>query len=113
MNRHRVEMHVHSPIFQGQLIKKNRSITSIVWVPEKFEKMPKKGQKNEKKNIFFKNKYRISKCDTYSYINLTRAFQKPIFSICSFSHKKLLASLDFFHRLDFFSLCSPYPTLCI
>ena len=54
MNRHRVEMHVHSPIFQGQLIKKNRSITSIVWVPEKFEKMPKKGQKNEKKNIFLK-----------------------------------------------------------
>ena len=32
-NRYRVEMHVHSPIFQGQLIeKKNRSITFVVWV---------------------------------------------------------------------------------
>ena len=37
--RYRVEMHVHSPIFQGQLIeKRNRSITFIVWVLERVEK---------------------------------------------------------------------------
>ena len=37
-------MHVHSPIFHGQLKeKKIRPITLIVWVLERAEKMPKKG----------------------------------------------------------------------
>ena len=37
--RYRVKMHVHSPIFQGQLFeKKIRSITFIVWVLERVEK---------------------------------------------------------------------------
>ena len=40
-NRYRVEIHVHSPIFQGQLIeKKIRSITFLVWVLGKVKKMP-------------------------------------------------------------------------
>ena len=43
-NRFRVEMHVHSPIFQGQLKeKKIRPITLIVWVLGRVKKMPKKG----------------------------------------------------------------------
>ena len=37
-NMYRVEIHVHSPIFQGQLIeKKIRSITFIVWVLGRIE----------------------------------------------------------------------------
>ena len=51
-------MHVHSPIFHGQLKeKKIRPITSIVWVLGRVEKMPKKGKKNEKKIFFVSNKY--------------------------------------------------------
>ena len=51
-NRYRVEMHVHSPIFKGQLIVKQlKSITFIVWVLGRVEKMPKKGQKNEEKKF--------------------------------------------------------------
>jgi len=46
-------MLVHSTIFQGQLIEKNRTITLIVWVLGTVEKMPKKGKKVRKKNIFF------------------------------------------------------------
>ena len=43
----------NSSIFQGQLNeKKIEPITLIVWVQGGVEKMPKKGQKNEKKNIF-------------------------------------------------------------
>ena len=38
-NRYKAEMHVHSPIYQGQLIeKKIRSITYIVWVLGRVEK---------------------------------------------------------------------------
>ena len=38
-NRHRVEMYVHKPIYQGQLIaKKIRPITVIVWALERGEK---------------------------------------------------------------------------
>ena len=44
-NRDRVEMHVHSPIFHGQLKEKVRPITILVWVLRRVEKMPKKGQK--------------------------------------------------------------------
>ena len=39
--RYSVEMHVYSPVFQGQLIKKKiRSITFIVWVLGRVEKKP-------------------------------------------------------------------------
>ena len=44
-------MHVNSPIFQGQLIKKFSLITLIVWVLERVERYAKKGKKNVK--IFF------------------------------------------------------------
>ena len=38
-NGYRVEMHVHSPFFDGQLKeKKTRQITLIVWVPGRVEK---------------------------------------------------------------------------
>ena len=41
-----VEMHVRSPIVQGQLIeKKIRPITFIVWVPGRNEKTPKRVMK--------------------------------------------------------------------
>ena len=51
-NRYRVEMHVYSPIFQGQLIeKKIKSKTFIVWVLGRVKKMPKKVKKMLK--IFF------------------------------------------------------------
>ena len=74
-NKCRVEMHVHSPIFQGQLIEKiTRSITFIVWVLRRIEKNAKKGKKNCK-NIFFGLK-QISKFDTCFYIHFSRAFQK-------------------------------------
>ena len=40
---YRVEMHVYSPVFKGQLIeKKIRSITFIVCVLRRVEKRPKK-----------------------------------------------------------------------
>ena len=53
-NRCRVETHVHSRIFQGQLIKKIRPITLIVWVLGRV----KRWLKIRKKNIFFVlNKY--------------------------------------------------------
>ena len=43
-NRYRVEIHVHSPIFQGQLKEtKIRPITLIVWVLGRVKKMSKKG----------------------------------------------------------------------
>ena len=40
-------MHVHSPIFHGQLKEKIRPITILVWVLRRVEKMPKKGSKND------------------------------------------------------------------
>ena len=41
-------MHVHSPIFHGQLKeKKIRRINLIVWVLGRMGKNPKKGSKNE------------------------------------------------------------------
>ena len=43
-------MHVLSPIFQGQLIEKNRSITFVVWVIGRVEKNAKKGKKNARAN---------------------------------------------------------------
>ena len=47
-------MHVHSPIFQGQLIeKKNRSITFIVGVLGRVEKKCQKKRAKNVKNIFF------------------------------------------------------------
>ena len=50
-------MHVHSPIFHGQLKEKIRPITILVWVLRRVEKTPKKGSKNEKKIFFVLNKY--------------------------------------------------------
>ena len=61
-NRYRAEMHVHSPIFQGQLIeKKIRSITFIVCVLERVEK--------KKKNL-----KQISKCGHMFLHPFSRAF---------------------------------------
>ena len=72
-NRYRVEMHVHSPIFQGQLIEnKIRSITFLVWVLGRVKKISKKVKKNVKNNFFFFKQ--ISKCDTCFYIHFSRAF---------------------------------------
>ena len=53
-NRYKVEMHVHSPTCQCQVIeKKIIPLTLIVWVQGRVEKNgKKKSQKNEKK-IFF------------------------------------------------------------
>ena len=49
-------MHVHSPIFQGQLIeKKIEPITLIVWVLRRVEKITKKGKKNVKIIFCFTN----------------------------------------------------------
>ena len=78
MYSYRVEMHVYSPVFQGQLIeKKIRSITFIVWVLGRVEKNAKKKVK-KCKNIFFCLK-QISKCDTCFYTHFSRAFQKYSF----------------------------------
>ena len=41
-----LEMHDYSPIFQGQLIEKNKPITLRIWVPGRVEEMPKKKGKN-------------------------------------------------------------------
>ena len=52
-NRYRIEMHVHSSIFQGQLKeKKIRSITLIVLVLGRVEKSAKKRSKKCKKYFF-------------------------------------------------------------
>ena len=68
-------MHVHIPIFQGQLIeKKIRSITFIVWVLGRVEKNAKKGPKNVKNNVL--GLKQISKCDTCFYTHFSRTFQK-------------------------------------
>jgi len=46
------------PIFQGQLIEKKLDRQIIVWVLGRVEKLPKNGQKSEKKNVFVVlNKY--------------------------------------------------------
>ena len=69
-------MHVHRPIFQGQLIeKKIRSITFIVWVLGRVDKNTLKKSKNMLKIFIFK----ISKCDTCVYTHFSRAFQKYSF----------------------------------
>ena len=45
---YRVEMHVHGPICQGQLIEKIRPITFIVWVLGRVKKKtPKQGSQNK------------------------------------------------------------------
>jgi len=46
------------PIFQGQLIEKKLDRQIRVWVLGRVEKLPKNGQKSEKKNVFVVlNKY--------------------------------------------------------
>ena len=85
-------MHVHSPIFQGQLIvKKIRAITSIKFGCQGgLKKCQKKWYKNVKNIFFLFNKYQ---CDTCFYINFSKVFQKYNFKICSFSHTK---NIDYF-----------------
>ena len=87
-------MHVYSPVFQGQLIeKKITSITFIVWVLGRVEKMPKKKSKNVK-NIFFCLK-QISKCDTCFYAHFQGLFKNIVFRSVALVIKKLWAILDF------------------
>ena len=97
--------------FKASSLKKNRSITFIVWVLGRVEKDAKKDQKNVK-NIFFCLK-KISKCDICFYTHFSRPFQKYRFQIiCSFSHKKIMGYFRFFltHSGLFTAL---KPTLCI
>jgi len=67
-------MLVHSTIFQGQLIEKNRTITLIVWVLGTVEKMPKKGKKVRKKNIFFVFFFFFNQILKCFYVHFSRAF---------------------------------------
>ena len=60
-NRHRVEMHGHSPIFQGQLNETDNF--NCLGAMEGWKKCLNQGQKIFFKNIFFCFK-QISKCDT-------------------------------------------------
>ena len=46
-------MHIHSPIFQGQLNEKKRLITFTGWALERVEKNAKKKGKKNVKNIFY------------------------------------------------------------
>ena len=52
-------MYIQRPIFQGQLNKKIRPITLIVWALGRVEKLPKKGSKNVKKNTFFRTDNKV------------------------------------------------------
>ena len=65
-NSYRIEMHVHSPVFQGQLIeKKIRSITFIVWVLGRVEKNAKRKVKKMLKIFFlFKTNIKVSHVST-------------------------------------------------
>jgi len=74
---YRVEIHFHSPIMQGQLMKNIRLITFKVWVPGRVEKKAKKWSKNVK-NISFSME-QISKCDTCFFIHFSRAFKSLVF----------------------------------
>ena len=102
-------MHVHSPIFQGQLKeKKIRPITLIVWVLEGLKKCLKKGQKIEKNIFFVLIKYHsLTHVSTCIFQGL---FKNIVFRSVALVTKKLWAILDLlFHRPDFFSAL--YPTL--
>ena len=52
-------MHIHRPFFNGQLKKKFRPITLIVWVLGKVEKMPRKDEKNEKNIFLFQTNIKV------------------------------------------------------
>ena len=53
-------MHVHSPVFQGQIIeKKIRSITFIGWVLGRVEKNAEKKVKKNAKIFFFKTNIKV------------------------------------------------------
>ena len=95
--------------FKASSLKKIRSITFIVWVLGRVEKMPLKGKKNVT-TIYFCLK-QISKCDTGFYIHFSRAFQNYSFQICSFAHKNVIGYLRFFYILWFF--IALHPTLGI
>ena len=93
-----VEIHVHIPIFQGQLIeKKTRSITFIVWVLGRVEKKAKKGKKNVK-NIFFGLKHVFTSI-------FQGLFKNKVFRSV-FSHKKSYGILEIFLHTLFTALYS-------
>ena len=55
-NRYRVEIHVRSPVFQGQIIeKKIRSITFKVWVLRRVEYAKKRVKKVKNIFLFYTN----------------------------------------------------------
>ena len=97
-------------IYRLKLLKeKIRSITFIVWMLARVEKIVnKQGQNNEKTYFLFKQ---ISKCDKCFYIHFSKALKKYSLQICSFSCKKLWAILEFFFPNWTFSAL--YSTLCV
>ena len=103
-------MHVHSPIFQGQLkVKKIRPITLIVWVLGRVEKNSKKKVKKMKKIFFFVlNKYQsVTHVSTCIFQGLLK---KIVFRSVALVTKKLWTILDFFFTdRTFFPPCTlPY-----
>jgi len=70
------------------------------------EKMPKKGQKNEEKKIFFvSNKYEsVAHVSTCIFQGL---FKYIVFGSVALFRKKLLAILDFFSQNGLFSALYP------
>ena len=86
-------MHVHSPIFKANSLKKIRSITFIVWVLGRVEKNAKKDRKNVK-NIFFLNKHlSVTHVSTSIFQGL---FKNKVFRSVALVTKKLWAILEFF-----------------
>ena len=109
-NSYRVEMHLYSPIFQGQLIeKKIRSITFRVWVLGKVDKKYLKKVKKMLKIFFFVfNKYQsVTHVSTPIFQGL---FKNIVFRSVAVVIKKSQAILDFFlHTPDFLPPCTlPY-----
>jgi len=72
-NRFMVKIHIHSPILKASSLKKNENDNLISLVAREGEKIAQKGKRCRKNYFLFKQ---ISKCDTYLYIYLSRAFQK-------------------------------------
>ena len=111
-NRYRVEVHVHNPICQCQLIeKKIRPIASIVWVQGRVEKKRQKGVRKMKKYFcFVLNKYQSV---THVSISIFHGLYKNIvLRYVALVTKKVMGYFRFFfQRPDFFS--DLYKTLCI
>ena len=102
--RYRNEIHVHSPIWHGQLKEKQiRPITLIVWVLGRVDKKCQK--KGSKKLNFF---LQISKCDIcFAFF---KGFSKIQFldQIFSFSHKKSQGLFKIFLHTKVFYCPAPY-----